>query len=52
MYKYRVWARINPYQTVHTTVWADDDHQARLIAEAQFGVGNVLNYTRVTDEES
>lgn len=50
MYKYLIWARINPLQTVNTYVWANDDLQAKLIAEAQFGVGNVLNWTRVSEE--
>ena len=49
MYKYAVWARINSYQTVNTFVWANDDYQAKLIAESQFGTGNVLNWTRVNE---
>jgi len=47
MYKYAIWARVTPTQTVNTVVWADNDLQAKMIAEAQFGVGNVLNYTQV-----
>jgi hypothetical protein len=47
MYKYAIWARINSTQTVNTVVWADNDYEAKMIAEAQFGVGNVLNYTQV-----
>ena len=46
MYKYAIWVRINQYQTVNTFVYAENDYQAKLIAEAQYGVGNVLNYTR------
>jgi hypothetical protein len=46
MYKYLIWARINNLQTVNTYVWASNDFEAKAIAEAQFGVGNVLNYTR------
>jgi hypothetical protein len=49
VYKYLIWARINPTQTVHTFVWADNDLAAKMIAEAQFGVGNVLSYSQVTD---
>lgn len=49
MYKYAIWARVNPTQTVNTFVWADNDLAAKQIAEAQFGVGNVLGYTRVTE---
>lgn len=48
MYQYAIWARINQTQTVNTIVFADNDYAAKQIAEAQFGVGNVLNYTRIT----
>lgn len=49
VYKYQVWVRINAYQTVNTYVWANDDYQALMIAESQFGSGNVLNYTRIDE---
>lgn len=48
MYQYAILARINQIQTVNTIVYAENDYAAKQIAEAQFGVGNVLNYTRVT----
>lgn len=47
MYTYEVWIRINAYQTVHVRIQANNDYEAKLIAEAQYGVGNVLNYTRI-----
>lgn len=47
MYKYLVWVRLDSYRTAHTYVWADYDFDAKALAEAQYGVGNVLNYTRV-----
>jgi hypothetical protein len=47
MYRYQVWVRINTYQTAHTVVYASDDFQAKMLAEAQYGTGNVLNYTRI-----
>lgn len=47
MYTYNVWVRINQYQTVNVRLQADNDYSARLIAEAQYGAGNVLNYTRI-----
>jgi hypothetical protein len=47
MYKFAIWARINQTQTVNTFVWADNALDAKMIAESQFGVGNVLNYTQV-----
>lgn len=49
MYRYKIWARVNAYQTVETYVHANTDYDAKLIAEAQFGQGNVLNYTRVDE---
>lgn len=45
MNRYWVWVRINPYQTVNIYVYAENDWAAKLIAEAQFGAGSVLNYT-------
>lgn len=47
MHKYKLWIRVNEYQTVDTYVWANNDFEAKLIGEQQFGYGNVLNYTRV-----
>lgn len=47
VYKYAIWARINQYQTVNTVVWANTDYEAKMIAESQFGQGNVLNYSRI-----
>ena len=47
MYKYKLWIRIDAYMTADAYIWADNDWQAKALAEAQFGLGNVLNYTRV-----
>ena len=47
MYTYEVWIRLNSLQTAHVRVQASNDMQAKMIAEAQYGQGNVLNYTRV-----
>lgn len=49
MYKYQLWVRINEYQTANTIVYAENDYAAKLLGEAQYGVGNVLNYTRIED---
>ena len=46
MYKYKLWVRINEYQTVNTIVYAENDLAAKMLGEAQYGVDNVLNYTR------
>lgn len=47
MHTYEIWIRLNPYQTAHVRLQADNDLQAKMLAEAQYGTGNVLNYTRV-----
>lgn len=47
MSKYKLWVRINDFQTVETIIWANNDYEAKLLGEAQFGVGNVLSYTKV-----
>lgn len=49
MYKYAIWVRINQYQTANTFIWANNDYEAKMLAESQYGVGNVLNYTRAND---
>lgn len=49
MYKYAIWVRINDYQTANTFVWANNDYEAKMLAEAQYGQGNVLNYTRIDE---
>lgn len=47
MYTYEVWVKIGNYQTAHVRINANDDIQAKMIAEAQYGQGNVLNWTRI-----
>jgi hypothetical protein len=49
MYKYQLWVRINQLQTANTIVFADNDYVAKQLGEAQYGAGNVLNYTRIHD---
>lgn len=50
MYKYQLWVRLaNGLSTTNTIVWADNDYAAKCLGEAQYGVGNVLNYTRITE---
>ena len=46
-YTYEIWIKISPYQTTHVRIQAKSDLDAKMIAEAQYGVGNVLNYTRI-----
>jgi hypothetical protein len=47
--KYLIWVRINAYQTANTFVYAESAWAAKQLAEAQYGVGMVLNYTQVDD---
>jgi hypothetical protein len=47
MYRYQVWIRLNQLQTANVIINADNDYSAKLIAEAQYGEGSVLNYTRI-----
>ena len=49
MYRYQLWVRINDFQTAHTIVYAENDYAAKQLGEAQYGIGNVLNYTRLPD---
>ncbi len=46
MTRYKLWVRISEFQTANTYIWADNDLEARLLGEAQYGVGNVLGYWR------
>ena len=47
MNKYLLSVRINPYQTANTIIYAENAWAAKQLAEAQYGVGMVLNYTQV-----
>ena len=38
---------INPYQTANTVIYAENAWAAKQLAEAQYGVGMVLNYTQM-----
>ena len=49
MNRYLIWVRINAYQTANTIVYAENALAAKQLAEAQYGVGSVLNYTLVDD---
>lgn len=49
MYKYAIWFRIGTdhQRTGNAVIFADGDYNAKAIAEAQFGVGQVLSYSRI-----
>jgi hypothetical protein len=47
MKKYILWVRLNAFQTTNTYVYASNQLEAKMIGEAQFGLGNVLNFNEV-----
>ena len=47
MKQYQLWVSISQTQTAHTLIYADNAYMAKQLGEAQYGVGNVLNYTEV-----
>lgn len=49
MTRFQLWVRLSVTQTTHTIVFAVNAIDAKLLGEAQFGKGNVLNYTEVLD---
>jgi hypothetical protein len=49
MKQYKLWVRINSTQTANTLVYAENALLAKQLGEAQYGVGNVLNYTEVSE---
>lgn len=49
MHRFQVWVRLTPYQTAHVIISASSDYEAKMLAEAQYGSGSVLGYTRVND---
>jgi hypothetical protein len=48
MKQYKLWVRINITQTANTLIYAENALLAKQLGEAQYGVGNVLNYTEVS----
>ena len=47
MYTFEVWVRLNTYQTAQIRLQARDSINAKLIAEAQYGQGNVLGMSQI-----
>jgi hypothetical protein len=47
MNTYEIWVRLNKLQTAHIRLQASDFNTARLMAEAQYGTGNVLCTSQV-----
>ena len=49
MKQYSLWVRINALQTANTLIYAENAYTAKQLGEAQYGAGNVLNYTEVSE---
>ncbi len=49
MKQYKLWIRLNQIRTTYTMLFASNDLEAKALGEAQFGIGNVLGYWRMTD---
>ena len=49
MKRFLLWVRVSTTQTTNTIVYADNPLLAKQLGEAQFGIGNVLNYTEMID---
>ncbi len=44
MKRWQLWVRLSQTQTVHTLVFAMNAYEAKILGEAQYGIGNVLSY--------
>ena len=49
MKRWQLWIRFANGTTAHTIVFAFNAFDAKSLGEAQYGTGNVLNYTEVND---
>jgi hypothetical protein len=49
MYLFEVWIRLTPYQTANVRLRANNHVEAKMIAESQYGAGNILNYTQINE---
>jgi hypothetical protein len=47
MNRYLIWVRVSEYQTAKTIVYAENSLAAKQLAESQYGVGMVLNFTQL-----
>jgi hypothetical protein len=49
MTTFMCWVRLNQYQTTHVQIHASNSLEARMLAENQYGAGNVINCSQVND---
>ena len=45
---YRLWIRLTQTQSTFVVIAADYDSEARQLAEAMYGPGNVISFTRLS----
>lgn len=46
---YEAWIRLPDLRTTHVRFHASDWHSAQALAEAQYGQGNVINITMISE---
>ena len=49
MSRFLLWVRISTTQTANTIIFSENALTAKQLGEAQYGIGNVLNYTEMYD---
>lgn len=49
MLTFMCWVRLNQYQTTNVRIQASNSLDAKMIAEAQYGAGNVINCSQVNE---
>jgi hypothetical protein len=49
MKRWQLWVRVTNGATAHTIVFAGNAFDAKSLGEMQYGAGNVLNYTELSD---
>lgn len=49
MHRYSLLVWVNRDITARTVVWANNGYEAKLLGEAQYGVGNVIDWTIADD---
>jgi hypothetical protein len=48
MHRYRCWVRLTQTQTTFVVISADYDSEVRLLADAMYGPGNLISFTRLS----
>lgn len=48
MHRYRLWIRLTQTQSTFVVITADYDSEVRKLAEAMYGLRNVISFTRLS----